>query len=509
MRRAREQRKQLGRSRMAALLLCMQLGFCVAGWFSGVPSAKAQGLTDNLIDEVEYIAPRLPSDVDPYDPEQPDKLQPEQLYAKAAILIETSTGQVIFEKNPDQVMYPASTTKILTTLLGLEMGDLTQEVTMSEISGTLPEGSSTIPLKIGETIRFEDLLFATMVRSGNEGANLIAEVISGSNQAFAELMNQAVAAYGCTNTQFANPSGLHDPNHYTTPRDMAKIARIAMENETFRAIAKTTSYSLPKSNLTGKRVLVSSSDALFNPNLEDNDFYYPYAIGIKTGYLSRAGYCYVGAAKKDGVELISVLFYTSREGRWTDTAKLMEYGFSQFVSVTPMELYNKNPIVVETAGFSMEDTGLGRLQMDARAMENGRIYHIVTTRQEADSMARNLKQMVLIDYTRDFVAPIKAGEVMGTLTYIPPDGGSEIEYELVASRSIERREDAPKSLEEIEAEVYGDPNPFPPFSIEFMFMLLAPFLGVFVLISLFMQLFRRSDRRKGGKLPKPSNRYFR
>lgn len=486
---------------LAGLLLNFSAPLCPL-----VPKASH---AEELTDVVEYVAPKLSADVDPYDPEHPEDLQEEQLYAKSAILIEASTGKVIFEKNPDERMYPASTTKILTTLLGIQFGDLSATVTLSSTAGDIPDDSSTIPLDIGENINFRDLLFATMVRSGNEGANLIAESVSGSMEAFVELMNQAVSVFELTNTNFANASGLHHNDHFSTVRDMAKIARIAMEDELFREIARTYSYSLPRSNLYRKRVLTSSADALLNPNIEENEYYYEYATGIKTGYHARAGYCYVGSAQKEGVELISVVFYTSRTGRWTDTKKLMEYGFSQFVSVTPEEMYNQSPIIIETSGFSMDDPDVGRLTLEIRPTEGTRTVHIVDTRAAVEDMARNLKQNVIIEYQRDFTAPITQGETFGTLTYRPTDGGTPVTYELVASRSVERRLNAPKSIEEIEAEVYADPNPFPALSAELVVVLLAPVVLLFVLVRVLMRLFRRSGRYKKGRIPKPGNRYFR
>lgn len=498
--------------RLGGLLLAVLLACSL--WLP-VPSLSvaALWLPAAGAETVEYIAPKLSSDADPYDPEHPEELQAEQLYAKSAILIEATTGEVIFEKNADDVMYPASTTKIMTVLLGLMMGDLNQEVTMTETAANVEEGSSTIPLSVGETIRFEDLLFATMVRSGNEGANLIAETISGDVNTFAELMNQAAAMYGCTSTHFVNPNGLHDDNHYSTARDMARIAQAAMQNETFRQIAKTYTYSLPRSNLQRSRVLTGVSTNWLNMNQDTSEgktsYYYEFATGIKTGFHSRAGYCYVGAAEKDGVELISVVFYTSNTGRWTDSKKLMEYGFSQFVSMTPQELYQQNPITVETSGFSLDDDNLGRLELTVQPTEGMRAVRIVATKAEMETMARNLKQTVLIEYSRDFTAPIQQGETMGTMTYYPADGGSPVVYNLLAGRTILRRENAPKSIEEIEAEVYADPNPFPPLSVELAVMTLAPFALLFVAVRLLMRLMRKTGRHKKGRVPKPRNRYFR
>lgn len=466
-----------------------------------------------LAEEVEYVAPRLPSGVDPYDPEKPEELSPDQLYAKSAILIEATTGEVIMEKNADQIMYPASTTKILTVLLGIMMGDMNQTVTMTETAMVYEEGVSEIDLDVGETINFADLLYATMVRSGNEGANLIAETIAGDQYSFAELMNNAAAMYGCTNTHFTNANGLHDDNHYTTARDMAKIARAAMENDMFQQIAATYTYTLPRSNLRRSRLLTGASSNWLNKNQETTEdytsTYYPYATGIKTGYHARAGYCYVGAAERDGVKLISVVFYTSNSGRWSDSRKLMEYGFSQFVSMTPEELYNENPVIVDTSGFSLQDENLGRLTLNVQPRADQRAVNIVATKAEMEAKARNLRQTVLIEYSRDFAAPITQGEVMGTMTYYPDDGGSAVVYDLVASRSIMRRENAPLTLEEIENLVFSDPNPFPPLTLDILLLFLSPLIVLILIILLLRRIFKRGRKYSRGRLPKAQNRHYR
>jgi len=488
-----------------ATLLTVFIAFMVV---FGVASTGA--FAQDVTGEVAFIAPVLPEGVTPYDETQPENLLPEQLYAKSAILIEASSGTVIFEKNADQPMYPASTTKIMTIFLGIVKGDLNATVSASTVSTNLPEGSSSIPLEVGETINFKDLLYATMVRSGNDGANLIAETLVGSVSGFADVMNQAAAKIGCTNTHFVNPSGLDDVNHYTTARDMALIAREAMKNETFRDIAKTYTYSLPRSNIQGSRVLVGADTNWMN-NTEDNEYYYPYAIGIKTGFLNRAGYCFVGAAEKNGVELISVVFYSTRNGRWTDSKMLMEYGFTQFVSVTPMELYKLNPTVIGTSGYSLEDADIGRLELGIRAMMDTRPVEIVTTKAKVDEMARNLRENVLIEYTREnFAAPITAGEVFGTLTYYPTDGGEPAVYELYATRSITRRENAPLSIAEIKDKAYADPNPFPPFSLESVFLIGWPFFLLIGVVVLLLKIFRKKTKRgKKRHIPKPKSRYFR
>ncbi len=472
---------------------------------------QAKATEDTETGEViYYIEPTLSANAEPYNPDKPDELTTEQLYAKSAILIEANTGEVIFEKNADSLMYPASTTKIMTTLLGIVMGDMNEVVYLSETAANVEAGSSTIPLEVGESINFEDLLYATMMRSGNEGANLIAETISGSNEAFAQLMTEAALLYGCTSTNFTNPSGLYDKDHYTTARDMATIASAAMQNETFANIAGTINYSLPRSNMQDSRVLVSRTSDFLSGTDPENEFYYPYATGIKTGYIAAAGNCFVASAEKNGVELISVVFYTSEDGRWLDTTKLMDYGFAQFTSVTPQELYEMNPMIIETTTFSMEDEDVGRLQLNAEPTDSSRSVYIVATQAEIESMAKNIRENLVMEYTRDFAAPIEEGEVFGSMTYYPTDGGDPVVYDLVAARSIERRENAPLSLEEIIEMVYSDPNPFPPLSVELVAILAVPVTILVLIVYIPIQLIaKRKGKVRKSRVPKPRNRYFR
>lgn len=452
--------------------------------------------------------PTLSPDANPYDKEHPELLEEEQLFAASAILIEANTGNVIFEKNADQVMYPASTTKILTALLAIMFGDLNETVTVSEEAVTFYEDNvSNIDLRAGEEMGMMDLLYGTLLESGNDAANAIAEAISGSISRFVDLMNDAVDVFGCTSTHFANPHGLHDDNHYTTVRDMAIITREAMKNDLFRQIVSTSSYTSSRTNLMRARTWNTTNQLMIpGPDDKPNKYYYPYAIGVKTGNHSRAGYCFVGAAEKDGVELISVLFFTSRAGRWTDTIKLMDYGFSQYVSVTPIDLYNMKPIKIETTNYSLKDPAMGQLELTCMPVDPNVFATITATHDEVDMMANNLKDTVLIEYTRDFVAPIQAGEIMGTMTYVPPQG-VPVEYNLLASRSIAKRENAPKTLEEIVDETAADPNPFPPFTFEIALYILLPTAAMLLLIKLLRKAFRRR-RTRNARTPKPTSRYL-
>ena len=453
--------------------------------------------------------PTLSPDAAPYDPEHPENLEPDQLYGLSAILVTADKGEIIFEKDAYTLRYPASTTKILTVLLGIMMvDDLNQKVTVSETALNIPADSSTMGLRPGEEIAYIDVLYGTMMLSGNDGANVIAETVSGSIPAFVDLMNETAQVFGCYNTHFVNAHGYHDDNHYTTAYDMSIIAREAMKNETFRKIAGTVTYSIPKTNMQKARTITTKSEYMLTGSEENpNKYYYPDATGIKTGSHSHSGYCFVGSASREGVDLISVVYFTGKRARWADTIKLMDYGFSQYVSVTPPQLYAMNPITIETSNYSTSDGNRGRVELTCRAPEGTVSPKIIATKSEVNQMASSLQDFLLIQYTRDFEAPITAGETMGTLTYFP-ETGDPVTYDLVASRTVAVRDNVPKTLEEIIAETYADPNPFPPLTFEVVLILFGPILILILLIVLII-LIRRHRKHRRQKGPNPVSRYLR
>lgn len=464
-------------------------------------------LSSVLAEETQIPEPTLSPNAEKYDEEHPENLSADQLYALSAILISADTGEVIFDKDPDTVRYPASTTKILTVLLAiLYVDDLDQIVTVSETAVNVPPDSSVMGLQAGEELPFIDVLYGTMLLSGNDGANVIAETVSGSIPAFVQLMNQTAAMLGCENTHFVNPHGYHDDNHYSTARDIAIIAREAMQNETFRKIAGATTYRIARTNMQRARTITTKSTYMLTGTDENpNKYYFPYATGIKTGSHSTAGYCFVGSAEKEGVRLISVVLFTGNRARWADTIKLMNYGFSQYMSVTPMDLFRMNPVSVITSNYSTSDTDRGRLQLVCKAPEGVAEPHIVATKTAVKRMAKNLTDTFLITYTRNLSAPITAGEQIGTMTYFPPYSDPVV-YPLVASRTIEQRQNVPKTLEEIYNEAYADPSILPPFSFELAMVLLSPVLLILLLV-VGIVILRKKHRSSRFRTPKPANRY--
>ena len=445
-----------------------------------------------------------------YSAERPENLAARDIRGEAAIVMEANTGEVLFEKNADELRPPASTTKVMTALLALTMADQEAMVTVSAYAASLdPEQHSHIGLKAGEQVRMADLIRATMVESGNDGAIAIAEHISGSEQAFVALMNEAAARYGCTRTHFVNSHGFHDDYHLTTARDLAIIAREAMKLDSFREIALLTSFTLPKTNMSDPRRLSSQARRLLN-NSEDNQYYYEYATGIKTGFTNAAGYCFVGSANKQGIPMISVVLGTNSAGRWTDTKKLLEYGFTQYVSSSVQEVYDLNPKIISISGYSLDDADLGQLKLDIRKMDLAADDSLVTRKSFEDQQLRLYNERTQIDFTRTLEAPINAGEVVGIMTYTPPGGQAEpVEYELVASRSVLRRASLAPSVEEIYAYSDADPNPFPRFSFEFLLVVLIPVFAVIILSQIIYRLLTRKRKPRVKQKLTYKSRYYR
>ena len=250
--------------------------------------------------------------------------------AESAILIDGDTGKILYEKSAYEKRAPASTTKIMTALLALEHCKTTDVATVtSEAITSVPSGYSTDLLKMGEELTIKDLLYALLLPSSNEAANVLAIHIAGSIDSFASMMNTKAMDLGCKNTHFVNPNGVHDDNHYSTAYDLSLIAKEAMKNDIFRQIVSTASYTLPNSNKYSRidRTLITTNDLI----KKQSNNYYEYAIGIKTGFTTPAKNCLVSSATKDGKTLIAVVLRSNTDNnRYNDTKTLFNYGFDNF-----------------------------------------------------------------------------------------------------------------------------------------------------------------------------------
>ena len=245
-----------------------------------------------------------------------------------AIVMEMNTGTILYDKNSKEARYPASITKIMTTMLALENSELNEMVTFSDEAIDNTEGSG-IARDYGEQMTMEDCLYAIMLESANECAYAVAEHISGSIEAFADLMNAKAKEVGCVNTNFVNPHGLHDDNHYTCCYDMALIAKAAYENETFRIITSTKARMIPPTNKHAEETPLQNHNKLLH-RYQKGNYVYEYCTGGKTGYTTNANATLVTFAEKDGMALVCVVMNTDGVSEWTDSRALFDYCFDNF-----------------------------------------------------------------------------------------------------------------------------------------------------------------------------------
>lgn len=236
------------------------------------------------------------------------------IYSESAILMESKTGKVLYEKNMNERKYPASTTKILTAIIALEKCELNETaVASANAVNEIKSGYTKANIQVGETFTIEQLLNVMMVQSANEAATIIAEHISGNVEEFSKLMNQKAQEIGCKNSNFVNANGVHSDNHYSTAYDLALIARYCMENDKFRSLANMMECSLPRTEFWQDEQVEENGERVFkNTNkllLSDNKYYYPYAIGIKTGFTTPAKNCLISASNKDGFETIAIVLH--------------------------------------------------------------------------------------------------------------------------------------------------------------------------------------------------------
>lgn len=256
------------------------------------------------------------------------------LYSKSCILVECSTNKVAYEKNSDTIMYPASTTKVLTAILAIENCNLSDTVTITnEMISKVPSGYTTAYLKPGEQVTVEELLNCLLIPSANDAGFALAIHISGSVDKFSELMNEKAKEIGCTNTHFTNPSGIHDNNHYSTAKDMAVIGLYALNYPQITNICAKTSYILHEGKYNQRNFETTNT---LMKNSENN--YYEYATGLKTGFTAPAGSCIIATAQKDEMKFLVVVLNAPEPENGTsyrdiDCKTLFEYGFKNFETI--------------------------------------------------------------------------------------------------------------------------------------------------------------------------------
>lgn len=263
-----------------------------------------------------------------------------EINAQGSALIDASTGTVIYGKNENCTFEPASTTKVMTALVVLDKCNLTDEVTVTQnftdIDGT------AIGLLNGDVLTVHDLLLGLILESGNDCANALAYHVSGSIDGFAQLMNQKAKDLGATATSFRNPSGLPDPEHLTTPHDLALFLREAIKNPTFVDIATTPNATITMINNPERSLIINNKNYMINKN---SRYYYQFALCGKSGYTTKANHTFVASAEKDGHVLIaSFLNATDKNQNFFDMQTVFNYGFDNFSFV---KLYDEGQEVAQ------------------------------------------------------------------------------------------------------------------------------------------------------------------
>lgn len=285
-------------------------------------------------EEIEATPTPIPHTEAYEEPAETDSLKgwpkAPKIEGKSAILMDMQTGSILYSKNPDEKLYPASITKIMTTLLACENLDLKDKLVMSESAAYgIEANSSSIYADTGEEFTMEQALMAVMLESANEVSLAVAEKTSGSVKKFVELMNKRARQLGCTNTHFNNPNGLPDKQHFTTAADMAKIAAAAWHNPLFRKFTSRVLYEIPPTNKFGETRYFLNHHKM----MEGRDYAYEGVMGGKTGYTNEAGSTLVTYAKRGEMRLVVVVM-GSINGAFGDTASLLDYGFNNFQKVS-------------------------------------------------------------------------------------------------------------------------------------------------------------------------------
>lgn len=321
---------------------------------------------------------------------------PENLYARSAVLMDADTGRILFGKNDNEVMPMASTTKIMTLLVTLEHADLDEIVEVSARAASMPDVQ--LHIREGERYRLQDLCYSLMLESHNDSAVAIAEHVGGTVEGFAAMMNQKAKHLGCYHTYFITPNGLDAEDehgkHSTTAKDLARIMRCCIKNETFLSITREPSWTF--TDMDGNRSFTVQNKNAFLQMMEG-------ALTGKTGFTNEAGYCYVGALERGEKRLITVVLACGwpnhKTWKWMDTKALMNYG---------LEDYHK------------ETVGSDRMALEPLSVMDGQKekVEILTDAALEDFLLKEDDEFTMEVLVPDVLkAPVQAGELVGSVAY--------------------------------------------------------------------------------------------
>lgn len=353
-------------------------------------------------------------------------VEPITVNAESALLIEPESGQILYEKNPNEKRYPASITKLMTALIVAEENDLSDMVTANKTAFEgLSAAGSTLGIKTGEEMSVDNLLICLLVASANESANILAEHNAGSVSAFVEKMNARAEALGCTNTHFANAHGLHDEDHYTCAADIILIAKAAMAIPRLREIVAMQRATIPPTNI-GDEKYFFNTNSMLSP-FKERTYLYKYTTGIKTGHTTPAGLCLVASATKGESSLLSVVLGAKygekkEKGHFIETTKLFKWGFENFKSKTV--LAKTTPITELQVRLAWD-----RDHLIATSKED--FTCLVPTDYDEEKLE------IKHDLPSTINAPVEKGEKLGSATLIY-DGKELGKTDIIAADSVRR-----------------------------------------------------------------------
>ncbi|MDO5518875.1 MAG: D-alanyl-D-alanine carboxypeptidase family protein [bacterium] len=363
--------------------------------------------------------------------------------AESAIIMEASTGTILYSKNIDEKRYPASITKIMTTLLAAENSSLNETVTFTQDCFYNMEYQAThIGATVGEKLTMEQCLYAVMLASANEVSNAVAIHVAGSVSNFTTMMNERAKEFGATNTHFNNPNGLHEADHYTTAHDMALIMQAAMKNQNFRMVTGTKRYQIQPTNKCKEIRYLSNHHQMINPTSAPK-YGYEYAIGGKTGYTSDAGNTLVTVAKKDGIELICVVLKGKssyvQNNVYTDTISLFDFFFENY-SVYNIGDNNSVPTIKEDKLFTRFNSFFNSNEAPIRL--NGKNTVVIPNTKKLEDVVQT------VSYYNDVTIDPNASTIIGKITYTLDDvtvGENDIIYD--TTKTVPRLETETKVVE--------------------------------------------------------------
>lgn len=463
------------------LLLCLMMSFTLSVAATGDEAVPAEEAVQEVTDIPEETVKKDKRTEGFTVKNFADSLDIFRTIPKSAMLVDLRTETTLYGLDIYEQNYPASLTKIMTCWLALEHGNLDDILTVSETAlQNLHESGSTAGLQVGEQMRLEDMLYCMMLESANESCQVVAEYISGSVDAFVELMNQTATELGCIGTHFANPHGLHDENHYTTAYDLSLITLRALENEKFKEITSAASYEVPATNLSEARKLTTTNRLLVDSAA--SGFYYSKATGIKTGFTTPAQCCLISTADDGNLQLLAIIMgaplQPDENGNWIyrnfpEAINLFEFGFDNYHRSTVLSL------LYPVAEMKVNQSAGATTVALAPAQE---IRSLIDQNYDP-------KDVVLeINLPNESVdAPVEAGQVLGTVTVVYQDmvlGTSE----LAAITSVARSEITHKAEN---TRNYVEHNWW-----KWLFGILLTAIVLLAIYLVLMQLRRRQIRRK-------------